>query len=229
MQEIKVRTDTSDSSSDGEDETIKYKYVRYGGDRIKQITRHSGGKLIAKSVNCLHNFGGQYIPAGQYVFPFSFKTMENYPASFCVNKTITQDRDPHGKHKGRIKYEMRVFVRGYNTRRRLMKHRTEIIIRETAVIKNEKQEMEAHVKSCCCIDKGVSKIQCYFEKNGYSPGEQARIYCILDNKASQADITRVTVKLINNVTYTSNQRQQLKFSKTLFTNTFPGLNAGEEV
>lgn len=92
---------------------------------------------------------------------------------------------------------MRVFVRGFNHRRRLIKHKTEIIIRETHVIKNEKQEMEAHVKSCCCIDKGASKIQCYFEKNGYSPGEQAKIYCILDNRGSLADITKVTVKLIN--------------------------------
>lgn len=45
-----------------------------------------------------------------------------------------------------------------------------------------KQEMVAHVKSCCCIDKGTCKIQCFFEKNGYMPGEQAKIYCILDNK-----------------------------------------------
>lgn len=31
---------------------------------------------------------------------------------------------------------MRVFVRGFNGRRRLIKHKTEIIIRETSVIKN---------------------------------------------------------------------------------------------
>lgn len=78
--------DTSDSSSDeGEDETMKYNFVRYGGNRMKEIKRYSGGRLISKSDNCLHNFGGQFIPAGQYVFPFNFKTMENYPASFCVN------------------------------------------------------------------------------------------------------------------------------------------------
>lgn len=64
---------------------------------------------------------------------------------------------------------MRVFVRGFNGRRRLIKHRTEIVIRETTVIKNDKQEIEAHVKSCCCCDQGISKIQCYFDKNAYSP------------------------------------------------------------
>ena len=73
--------------------------------------------------------------------------------------------------------------------------------------------MEAHVKSCCCIDKGVSKIQCYFEKNGYSPGEQAKIYCILDNRGSLADITRVTVKLINEITFFSKENHRLQFTK----------------
>ena len=85
------------------------------------------------------------------------------------------------------------------------------------------------MKSCCCIDKGVSKIQCYFEKDGYSPGEQARIYCILDNRGSLADITRVTVKLINEITYTSAENKNLNFTKVLFTNNFPGLPKNEEV
>lgn len=36
------------------------------------------------------------------------------------NKNKAADR----KSKGRIKYEMRVFVRGFNSRRRLIKHNT---------------------------------------------------------------------------------------------------------
>ena len=79
-----MKMDSTDSSSEeGEEESMKYQYIRVG-DTIKQISRYSGGKIIIKSTNVLHNFGGQYIPAGQYVFPFSFKTGEDYPASFCV-------------------------------------------------------------------------------------------------------------------------------------------------
>lgn len=91
-------------------------------------------------------------------------------------------------------------------------------MRETTVIKNDKQEMVAHVKSCCCIDKGVCKIQCFFEKNAYMPGEQAKIYCILDNRGSLADVTRVTVKLINDITYCSKDNHQKKMSFTIFSN-----------
>ena len=89
--------------------------------------------------------------------------------------------------------------------------------------------MEAHIKSCCCMDKGVTKIQCYFEKNGYSPGEQARIYSIIDNRGSLVDVTRVTVKLINEITYTSAENKRKNFSKCLLVNTFPGLPKNEEI
>lgn len=47
-------------------------------------------------------------------------------------------------------------------RTRIIRAKTEIIIREIAPIKNEQQEMEAHVKSCCCVDQGVTRIRCFF-------------------------------------------------------------------
>jgi hypothetical protein len=52
---------------------------------MKKVNRRKGGRIIVKTTNVLHNFGGQYIAAGQYVFPFSYKTEENYPATFQVN------------------------------------------------------------------------------------------------------------------------------------------------
>ena len=51
---------------------------------LKEITRYSGEKKIARFDSVLHNFGGSFIPAGQYSFPFSFKTGESFPASFIV-------------------------------------------------------------------------------------------------------------------------------------------------
>lgn len=86
--------------------------------------------------------------------------------------------------------------------------------------------MVAHVKSCCCMDKGVTKIQCYFDKNGYMPGQQAKIYCILDTRGSLVDITRVTVKLINHITYTSKDNHHKNMQIMLFRNDFPGLEKG---
>ena len=53
--------------------------------QLKEIKRYSGGRIIAKFSTVLHNFGGNFIPMGQYSFPFSFKTGDHYPASYRVN------------------------------------------------------------------------------------------------------------------------------------------------
>lgn len=61
------------------------------------------------------------------------------------------------------------------------------------------------------------------------PGEQAKIYCILDNRGCVADITRVTVKLINHITYVSKQNLRKQMQSVLFRKEFQGLPAGGEV
>ena len=76
--------DSSDSEDHpGEDNFMKYRYYRQG-NMVKEIIKHTGEKSIAKFDNLVYNFGGSFIPAGQYSFPFSFKTGESYPASFIV-------------------------------------------------------------------------------------------------------------------------------------------------
>ena len=57
-------------------------------NQLKEIKRYCGGRIIAKFQTVLHNFGGSFIAAGQYSFPFSFKTGENYPASFKVSLSL---------------------------------------------------------------------------------------------------------------------------------------------
>jgi hypothetical protein len=66
--------DSSDSEDhEHEEESMKYNFVMDRG-QLKEITRYSGGRIISKFSTVLHNFGGNFIPAGQYSFPFSFKT-----------------------------------------------------------------------------------------------------------------------------------------------------------
>ena len=52
---------------------------------------------------------------------------------------FTQDKSGDNHAKGRIKYEMQAFVRGFNNRMRIIKNKTEIVIRETAPISNDKK------------------------------------------------------------------------------------------
>ena len=100
---------------------MKFNYVMDHG-QLKEIQRFNGGRIVAKFQTVLHNFGGNFIPAGQYSFPFSFKTGEHYPASFM-------DKSKDCKRKGRIKYEMQCYVRGFNSRLRIIKSKQEIIVR----------------------------------------------------------------------------------------------------
>lgn len=101
-------------------------------------------------------------------------------------------------------------------------------MRETTEIKNDKQEMEAHVKSCCCCDQGTTRIKCFFEKNAYSPGEDAKMYCVLDNKEGKAIVENVSVSLMNEITYVSRENHRKNTTYTIFQKQFSGLGAGEE-
>ncbi len=81
---FKIRMDSSDSEDHpGDDDSFKYRYVQEGGF-LKEITKHTGQRKIANFESILFNFEGQFVPPGQYAFPFSFKTGENYPASYMV-------------------------------------------------------------------------------------------------------------------------------------------------
>ena len=81
---FKIRMDSSDSEEHpGEDDSFKYRYVD-DGVVLREITKYTGERSIARFTHVLFNFGGSFIPAGQYSFPFSFKTGENYPASYMV-------------------------------------------------------------------------------------------------------------------------------------------------
>ena len=74
MQMIHMRMDSSDSEDHpGEEEWTKYNYVM-DGFNLKEITRYAGERKIARFETVLYSFGGNFIPAGQYSFPFSFKT-----------------------------------------------------------------------------------------------------------------------------------------------------------
>jgi hypothetical protein len=76
------------------------------------------------------------------------------------------------------------------------------------------------------MDQGTTRIRCFFEKNAYSPGEDAKMYCVLDNKEGKAVVERVSVALKNDITYTSRENHQKHLTYTIFENSFSGLGAG---
>ena len=68
---------------------MRYNYIKRG-NQVVEIKRYHGGRIISRFSHILYSFGGQFIPPGQYSFPFCFKTGEDYPASFVVFITLSR-------------------------------------------------------------------------------------------------------------------------------------------
>ena len=62
----------------------------------------------------------------------------------------------------------------------------------------------------------MTRIRCFFEKNAYSPAEDAKMYCVLDNKEGNAVVERVSVALKNEITYISKENHQKNLTYTIF-------------
>jgi hypothetical protein len=64
-----------------------------------------------------------------------------------------------------------------------MKYKQEICVREllSHQIEPVKAEQTTNVKTWCCMDKGTSRLTCFFEKNSYAPGDEANIIAEIDN------------------------------------------------
>ena len=60
------------------------------------------------------------------------------------------------------------------------------------------------------------------------PGEDARIYCMLDNTEGQSEVTSVDVTLLNEITYTSSEGYKKTFRENIFKKSFSGLQAGQK-
>ena len=54
------------------------------------------------------------------------------------------------------------------------------------------------------------------------------MYCVLDNKEGKATVERVSVALINDISYTSTDNHHKNLTYTIFENNFSGLDPGQE-
>ena len=74
-------------------------------------------------------------------------------------------------------------------------------------IKSDIKEIEANIVECCCCNQGISKVKCYFEKNAFAIGEQAKITCEIDNRNCKSNVNRIEARLINKLSYKDNSGQ----------------------
>ena len=91
-------------------------------------------------------------------------------------------------------------------------------------------ETYATYRSCFCLDKGVSRIFCYFEsivssdiENYYLPGDECIMICEADNTKCDATITQIKCQFMKEVLLVSSNGTQRVFTDLLNTVYFPGV------
>lgn len=65
-----------------------------------------------------------------------------------------------------------------------------------------------------------------FAKDGYTPGELVQMIIEVDNSQCTANINTITISVTNQVTLRSGQGAQTSDSRTFFTKTVNGVQAG---
>ena len=152
--------------------------------------------LCNQTVNVYTAPGGMVGP-GQFAFPFSFATGENWPSSF--NHEWTE----HGRNCfGRIQYLVIASIQP-SSGQVAPTHSVPIVLNDTlpaGSIKGAMQDTKQQVTHCCCFNKGECLLRTHFEKSQYAVGEEATFFTEVDNSKCQSDITNVRAKFTQSLT-----------------------------
>ena len=138
----------------------------------------------------VYKFNTAFLPAGQYTFPISFTLQRGIPSTF------NYDFYKHGPCHAKVNYVINAQVKsatmGMISAAPIMCSQPFIVNQELIVSSGmQKKQLEKEINSCCCINKGSSKIVTYFEKNDYVPGEIAYMITEVDNSKCEADINEI--------------------------------------
>ena len=136
----------------------------------------------------VYKFTSMYVPAGQYTFPISFVIPKGLPSTFNYNF------NKHGECHARVNYVLQATIRPLNMPSIPPIQSTQAFVLNQEIVLSsgmQKREMDKKITSCCCIQRGHSKIVTYFEKNDYVPGEIAYIITEVDNSHGTADIFEI--------------------------------------
>lgn len=152
--------------------------------------------LCNQTVDVFTAPGGMVGP-GQFAFPFSFATGENWPSSF------NWEWNEHGRNCfGRIQYLVIASIRP-TSGQVSPTHSAPIVLNDTlpaGSIKGAMQDTKQQVTHCCCFSKGECLLRTHFEKSQYAVGEEAVFFTEVDNSKCQSDITNVLATFNHSLT-----------------------------
>ena len=125
---------------------------------------------------------------GQFTISFSFLLPQTLPPSFYQQGM---------RYLAFIEYQLEAFLSPYQANIPKMRYKQPINLRETVVQKTENlsSDVTTPLKTWCCRKQGSNILRVEFEKNYYSPGENAQVSMELDNSESQLKNHKVVFSL----------------------------------
>lgn len=169
-----------------------------------------------------------YVPAGQYDFPFSFILKDFLPGSYTH---LPDNEDIRTRTCALISYKIKAECHSMDNGKEMskIKYTKELILREKLKVNIfSKGEFMLPLSSCFCIGQGVCQIRCYFEKNAYESGENANIFCEIDNSNGSQDIQNIYFVLKNKILLRSDDGINKEYIRTIFRKESDGLAAHQK-
>lgn len=166
--------------------------------RTRSVPRnYTKNKLFYKTDQTIYNFPGGLLPAGQYLFPFSFVLGTNIPNSFAhFWKT-------EGTYQNEALIKYILVARLIGGKRGQIPQDTV----KTITIQNLKNSLDTlrkiddvkKVYFCCCQEMGEIRLVTYFEKDKYYVNEEVYVVCEVDNSQGQRAIEQIDLVLTQNL------------------------------
>lgn len=159
---------------------------------VSTIMRFADNVLINKEIE-IHNWNKrEYIPKGQYTFPFQFAVPKGLPSSFYFRR---------GTAVAQIKYFIAVFIKSEKKKVPQVSFQIPVLIRETPEAALESKEISTsnNLTTCCCIHHGTVTMRTAFEKNAVAPGEKVTIISEVDNSKNTLPISSVKFSLTQKI------------------------------
>jgi hypothetical protein len=124
-------------------------------------------------------FNGGFVPAGQYQLPFSFQLPSGIPNTFQSHWI------DYSNCYAKIHYELKSKLESSDGKE-LLKFKQSFSINNSlsAPIASKAVKVDKEVVCFCCCSKGRVKLNSYFEKNAYQPGETCFMVAEVENETS---------------------------------------------
>lgn len=161
---------------------VRLEYDGYGNVDVM----YSDEKEVTKQEALMYSW--DTLLPGQFSLPFSFLLAPNLPPSFY-------QQGP--RYLASLEYQLEAYLKPHQDEDPKMKYKQPINLRETInpITGDLPSSVTTPLKTCCCCKQGSNVLKANFEKNYYSPGENARVSMELDNSGTQLKNLKVVFSL----------------------------------